>query len=901
MLWESRTECMPSPDTEAACTHVGRQGTVQTRPRRRTWHALGIPIDRTTVHLAPPCLPAFPHLRRPVPSPYPQHGTYLAPRKDKTRPLLPTAMPGFSQADASPALSDDGQSFQDAADGSSPTPSLPPELEGEDLPATDQGAERAGESEKPSIEPAPQAKEPVGEGKAERTGVAALRANFQNGSTKGETKTLASKGREGRRAPKASGGKESRGDKTKEKTAVTGGGEGTSAQTEEVEGSSMALANAAEKMDEAEKKLSPSKGAQSLLDPSETIKNPFGGGIATPSLDSPAETTQAAGAAYSDETELKRFSATSSRQETELEPGTPTPSQVNRFSTVSLSTTAPFESKRDTISASNPVTDSRSSLYTPAEFLARQNARLSRVEGDGRASFDGGAEKIKERVKELRYGHSRDNSSSSAKEASSEAAPDQGPNTTGLTKGEGESYDDDASALGTEAIDWDFWGNVMSNYQEIARTHPQQLSRAIQAGIPGALRGMMWQLMSSSKDEEMEIIYAFYLKQPSPHEKMIRKDLARTFPGQDYFQDGKGIGQENLFNVVKAYSLYDEECGYCQGMQFVVGPLLLNMPDEEAFSTLVRLMKSYDLRGHFVPNMPALQLRLYQFDRLLEEMLPLLHRHLVRSGVKSSMYASGWFMTCECQTRRVRPTTLLMDCSWHVCDDGDCSVVSLRRLTRSLPSLMPSLPHSSYRSPLDICFRILDSVFAEGIEALFRFALALMKRNEEELLSMSFEEAVPLLAARVFDVYKSSEGEIEEVAQGEGSGGANVGSGYRVNDFVREAFEMQITPFMLDSFANDFAEQVRVATSHRREIDALKIQNKNLQAKVKSLEDQMGAVQQEHVDLVKSVVMAKLAKEEMAEEVSGQRVACKSWSTRLFWQSTRSWSGTSSCTQRLRC
>lgn len=27
----------------------------------------------------------------------------------------------------------------------------------------------------------------------------------------------------------------------------------------------------------------------------------------------------------------------------------------------------------------------------------------------------------------------------------------------------------------------------------------------------------------------------------------------------------RGVGQENLFNVVKAYSLYDEEVGYCQG------------------------------------------------------------------------------------------------------------------------------------------------------------------------------------------------------------------------------------------------------------------------------------------------------------------------------------------------
>ena len=34
------------------------------------------------------------------------------------------------------------------------------------------------------------------------------------------------------------------------------------------------------------------------------------------------------------------------------------------------------------------------------------------------------------------------------------------------------------------------------------------------------------------------------------------------------------------------------------------------MPDEEAFSLLVRLMTVYDLQGHFLPDMPRLQLRL---------------------------------------------------------------------------------------------------------------------------------------------------------------------------------------------------------------------------------------------------------------------------------------------------
>lgn len=69
------------------------------------------------------------------------------------------------------------------------------------------------------------------------------------------------------------------------------------------------------------------------------------------------------------------------------------------------------------------------------------------------------------------------------------------------------------------------------------------------------------------------------------------------------------------------------------------------MPDEEAFCVLVRLMHSYGLRDMFLPEMPGLQLRLFQFDRLVEELLPVLHVHFVRQGVKSSMYCSQWFLT----------------------------------------------------------------------------------------------------------------------------------------------------------------------------------------------------------------------------------------------------------------
>ena len=65
------------------------------------------------------------------------------------------------------------------------------------------------------------------------------------------------------------------------------------------------------------------------------------------------------------------------------------------------------------------------------------------------------------------------------------------------------------------------------------------------------------------------------LKSESVYEKAIIRDLSRTFTSNEYFQTKDG--QDALFNVAKAYSLYDAEVGYCQSVLFIAGPLLLNV------------------------------------------------------------------------------------------------------------------------------------------------------------------------------------------------------------------------------------------------------------------------------------------------------------------------------------
>ena len=44
---------------------------------------------------------------------------------------------------------------------------------------------------------------------------------------------------------------------------------------------------------------------------------------------------------------------------------------------------------------------------------------------------------------------------------------------------------------------------------------------------------------------------------------------------------------------MKAYSVHDREVGYCQGSAFIVGLLLMQMPEEESFAVLVKIMQEY--------------------------------------------------------------------------------------------------------------------------------------------------------------------------------------------------------------------------------------------------------------------------------------------------------------------
>lgn len=100
------------------------------------------------------------------------------------------------------------------------------------------------------------------------------------------------------------------------------------------------------------------------------------------------------------------------------------------------------------------------------------------------------------------------------------------------------------------------------------------MSFQIQKGIPSSLRGMVWQLFAKSKNIDLEEQYMQLLKEESVYEKAITRDLPKLKSLNEEHQ------KEALFNIMKAYSLYDKDVGYSPSLLYITTPLLLNVTNK---------------------------------------------------------------------------------------------------------------------------------------------------------------------------------------------------------------------------------------------------------------------------------------------------------------------------------
>ncbi|KAK2817002.1 hypothetical protein Q5P01_025193 [Channa striata] len=232
----------------------------------------------------------------------------------------------------------------------------------------------------------------------------------------------------------------------------------------------------------------------------------------------------------------------------------------------------------------------------------------------------------------------------------------------------------------------------------------ETIHAAVAQGVPRQHRGEIWKFLSEqyllkqtvpSRPPANDTPYKELLKQLTSQQHAILIDLGRTFPTHPYFQAQLGAGQLSLYNLLKAYSLLDPEVGYCQGLSFIAGVLLLHMGEEDAFNMLKFLMYDVGLRKQYRPDMIILQIQMYQLSRLLHDYHRDLYSHLEQQEIGPSLYATPWFLTAFAS-----------------------------------------------HFPLGFVARVFDMLFLQGSEVIFKVALSLLGSHKPLILQHDSLESI---------------------------------------------------------------------------------------------------------------------------------------------------------------
>ncbi|KAK1321775.1 hypothetical protein QJS10_CPA03g01347 [Acorus calamus] len=197
----------------------------------------------------------------------------------------------------------------------------------------------------------------------------------------------------------------------------------------------------------------------------------------------------------------------------------------------------------------------------------------------------------------------------------------------------------------------------------------EELECLVRGGVPMALRGELWQAFVGVRARRVENYYQDLLAAKDHDDKeeldvspsndssnisntnlkgatekwkgQIEKDLPRTFPGHPALDED---GRNALRRLLTAYARHNPSVGYCQAMNFFAGLLLLLMPEENAFWTLMAIIDDY-FDGYYSEEMIESQVDQLVFEELVHQRFPKLVNHLDYLGVQVAWVTGPWFLS----------------------------------------------------------------------------------------------------------------------------------------------------------------------------------------------------------------------------------------------------------------
>ncbi|KAL4918360.1 hypothetical protein BDW62DRAFT_181802 [Aspergillus aurantiobrunneus] len=278
----------------------------------------------------------------------------------------------------------------------------------------------------------------------------------------------------------------------------------------------------------------------------------------------------------------------------------------------------------------------------------------------------------------------------------------------------------------------------LGNKGKVGRAKWREFRTLVLGGIPAALRSKIWSECSGASSMRVPGYYDDLVKGiggSDPDSSVVAQidmDINRTLTDNVFFRKGPGVTK--LKEVLLAYSRRNPEVGYCQGMNLITASLLLITPTaEDTFWLLtsmieVILPKHYYDHGLLASRADQIVLRQY-----ISQVLPKLSDHLESLGVELEALTFQWFLSVftDCLSAealyRVWDVVLCLDVA---------SAVNKNPATASNATPSISSPSATRENNTNTSTsNDITSGSGSGSTFLFQVALALLKLNEQQLLT----------------------------------------------------------------------------------------------------------------------------------------------------------------------
>ncbi|ODM20142.1 hypothetical protein SI65_05130 [Aspergillus cristatus] len=265
----------------------------------------------------------------------------------------------------------------------------------------------------------------------------------------------------------------------------------------------------------------------------------------------------------------------------------------------------------------------------------------------------------------------------------------------------------------------------LGNKGKVGRAKWKEFRSLVLGGIPVSLRAKVWSECSGASAMRIpgyyeDLVTAAGGSDPDPSVvAQIDMDIHRTLTDNVFFRMGPGVGK--LRDVLLAYSRRNPEVGYCQGMNLIAASLLLITPTaEDAFWILVSMIEVILPQHYYDHGLLASRADQVVLRQYITEVLPKLSAHLDDLGIELEALTFQWFLS-------VFTDCLSAEALYRVWDVVLC--LNASTVTNNPTSSTPE------NDPSTNAAKTIASGSGGGSTFLFQVALALLKLNEQQLLT----------------------------------------------------------------------------------------------------------------------------------------------------------------------